>query len=332
MKQVGTALEQAERARRYRQYHWCRRPNGFSDMPMWRVVAQYAQVPLYQVLALVNRLEELANNAANFGEERGSVATFDPDEFGAALGMPTDDAVRIFAALEHEKVRWVEERTVRTFHDRNPDREEDLEDVRNRKRRSRSRQRVRESLARLSRTAKISDKERLAIEVSLKGLPDGDLVDLQVRLAKMEQVTRSQSDRCDNVTVTPDQTTYFNQERKLAAADPSHPTPIGANVTPVDPAVFADSAKALQWLKGDGAALVAHRLGGMRHKADEQVQRWIMTIGNDALGLAGVIYSVLATQARADAFRDLVTKQVARQATEILAPKLPLPPVPVKTG
>jgi hypothetical protein len=332
MKPISTALEQAERARRYRQYHWCRRPNGFSDMPMWRVVAQYAQVPLYQVLALVNRLEELANNAANFGDERGSVATFDPDEFGAALVMPTEEAARIFAALEHEKVRWIEERTVRTFHDRNPDREEDREDVRNRKRRSRSRQRVRESLARLSRTGKVSDKERLSIEVTLKGLADGDLVELQVRLARLEQVTQSQSDRCDIVTVTPDQTTNFDQGRKPVPSEPVAPTPIGTNVTPIDPSVFADGSRALQWLKGDGAALVAHRLGGLRHKADDQVQRWSTTLCNDSLGLAGAIYSALATQACGDAFRKLVENQVARRATELIAPVLPLGPVQVGKG
>ena len=60
-----------------RQWHWCRRGNGFSDMPVWRLVARNCNLPLVTVLAFVNRLEELANNAGNFGRERGSVETFD---------------------------------------------------------------------------------------------------------------------------------------------------------------------------------------------------------------------------------------------------------------
>jgi hypothetical protein len=350
VKRIGDKLQQAETVRRYRQYHWCRRPNGFSDMPVWRVVAAQAKLPLYQVLALVNRLEELANNAANFGDERGSVASFDADEFGAALGMPVDEAARIFAALEHEKVRWIEERTLRTFHDRNPDREEDKEDVRNRKRRSRSRQRVRDCLVRLSRTGRIGEQERLSIELTLKGLADGGLVALQLRLAQMElgkmelekpdNVTRSQRDQSDVVTVTPDQTSESEQKQRrdvmpLGASLTSlgvSLTPLGASLTPIAPEALVDRDKALQWLKGDAEALVAYRLGGLRHKACQQIERWSQTLCNDSAGLAQAIHAALTTSARGDAFRELVTTQVARRAAEIIAPALPLPPVPIGKG
>ncbi|MGY3393464.1 hypothetical protein ACVWW6_006055 [Bradyrhizobium sp. USDA 3311] len=325
MKPIGKAIEQAEKKLRYRQYHWCRRPNGFSDMPVWRVVAQYAGLPLVAVLAVVNRLEELANNAANFGEERGSVASFDADEFGAALGLASEEVARIFAALEHERVRWVEEGCVRTFHDRNPDREEDKQDVRDRQRRSRSRKRIRECLARLAAMGKLDERERTSIEVTLKGLPDGELVELQVRLAKRERepVTLSQSDRCDNVTVTPEKTKPSDQDQNPV-------TQLGATAVPVDPAVFAETAKALQWLKGDGEALVTHRLGGLRSSAGKAIERWQVTMCHNAPALAQTIYRSLATQAKGEAFRTLIENQVARRAAEMIAPALPLPPMALK--
>lgn len=329
MKPVGIALEQAEKKLRYRQYHWCRRPNGFSDMPMWRVVAQYANASLVAVLAVVNRLEELANNAANFGEERGSVAGFDADEFGAALGLSSDDVARIYGALEHEKVRWVEDGCVRTFHDRNPDREEDKDAVRGRKRRSRSYLKIRQTLRRLAAIGKMTDRERLSIETTLRGLPDGGLVELQVRLARMElgqepePVTVSQSDRSDSVTVTPDQTKSSDQHHRSV-------THLGSTVAPVDPAVFAETAKALQWLKGDGEALVTHRLGGLRSSACKAIGRWQVTMCHNAPALARVLFASLGTEAKGEAFRVLVETQVARQAAEMIAPALPLPPMALK--
>src|SRR4051812_45763543 len=104
MKQLGEA---AAKALKHRKYHWCRRQNGFSDMPIWRVVAMKCGMPLYQVLAFVNRLEELGNEAANAGLQRGSLEHFSADEFAVALGMTAEEAALLYAALEDSGVGWI---------------------------------------------------------------------------------------------------------------------------------------------------------------------------------------------------------------------------------
>ncbi|MGY4295401.1 hypothetical protein ACVWXN_003496 [Bradyrhizobium sp. i1.4.4] len=99
---------------------------------------------------------------------------------------------------------------------------------------------------------------------------------------------------------------------------------------PIDPAVFVERAKALQWLKGDGEALVTSRLGVMRSKACQSIERWSVTACHDLTALAKIIFSSLATEAKGEAFRKLVETQVARQAAEMIAPALPLPPMGLK--
>ncbi len=66
---------------------WCRRPNGFSDFPKWRAVSARSGLDLCTVLAFVNRLEELGNDAVNRGEIRGSLAGFAAEDFVAALNI-----------------------------------------------------------------------------------------------------------------------------------------------------------------------------------------------------------------------------------------------------
>ncbi len=348
MKALGEATS---RAARHRRFHWCRRPNGFSDMPIWRVVAGNLGLPLYQVLAFANRLEELGNAAANFGETRGAVARFSAEEFATALGMTADDALRIFTELERPEIGWVAYSHIADFYDRNPDRED--EGAAERKRRQRLRDTIRRQLASLARKGSIGERERIGMEELLGG-SEGELRHLQIRLARVELeadanvtgVTRDMSrgvtrdietpyfsmpeneqhvtrdgrmSQRDIVTVTPEQSRDIKEGAVLA--------PLGANLTPLDPVVFAEPARALQWLKGDGGAIVAHRLGGLRHKADDQVLRWGTTLCNDMVALARIVHATLATEARGEAFRRLIETQVARHAAELIkGPQLPLMP------
>jgi hypothetical protein len=107
-------------------------------------------------------------------------------------------------------------------------------------------------------------------------------------------------------------------------------TVLAANLAPIDPAAFADRAQALQWLKGDGEALVMRRLGVMRSKACKAIERWSVTACHDVSSLARIVHASLTTNAQGEAFRKLVEDQVARRAAELVAPTLPLPPVAVR--
>jgi hypothetical protein len=236
MKQIGEA---ATKAARHRKFHWCRRPNGFSDMPMWGVVADKLGLPLYQVLAFANRLEELGNAAANFGEIRGNLSRFSSIEFAKALGMSAEDVARIYAALEHPDIGWIAYDHIADFYDRNPDKED--EGAAERKRRQRLRESIRRQLAKLSMLGKIDESERRAIEEALGGA-EAELRNLQAKLSQAElrdelstagHVTRDGRDTRVDVTrdgrdIHPQLKNAFQElqnavpgsEKKLSTTDP----------------------------------------------------------------------------------------------------------------
>jgi len=200
MKKLADA---AAKAAKQREWHWCRRRNGFSDMPIWRRVAARLELPLFQVLALVNRLEELANEAGNRGFARGEVGHFSAEEFGHALGMAEADAARIFEELQHPAVGWVAYGVVSDFYERNRDKEDDTAPLR--QRRLRARRSVLTSLAQLARGGLIAAAARSEIEVRLTAIADAELFALQAELALalstgacVTRDARRQADAVDN--------------------------------------------------------------------------------------------------------------------------------------
>jgi hypothetical protein len=105
------------RLQRKRSFSWSRRPNGFSDNPKWRAVKAHSGLDLCTVLAFVNRLEELANDAANRGDIRGSLAEFKAHDFAAALDISVNDADKLYASLEHPDIGWIADGVIVDFHD-----------------------------------------------------------------------------------------------------------------------------------------------------------------------------------------------------------------------
>src|SRR5947209_14620217 len=98
-RQLGEA---AQKAARHRRFHWSRRDGGFSDKPLWRVVAAELNIPLVEVLAFVNRLEEFANAA----DERGSVAEFNAAEFGRRPASPTKTRAGFLGRPSRPRSGW----------------------------------------------------------------------------------------------------------------------------------------------------------------------------------------------------------------------------------
>ena len=287
MKQVGNAYAASQKKKAKREWHWCRRHNGFSDMPIWKLVARRSGTSLVAVLAFVNRLEELANGAGNIeGRERGSVETFDADEFALALDIATDEAARIFAALEDERVNWIAFDHLVTFYDRNKDREEDAESVRDRKRRSRTYKRIREQLGRLVRLGKATADQCLAVEVTLKGISDAELVSLQNELARAELSTdgfRSQRSQSDSVTVTPEERTNSEQMRSSAVDNPPSGDRGASGGPPtVEAAESEDPFQlATRWIDERGVALLVEALTIRTQLAQTHVERWRRDVQDD---------------------------------------------------
>lgn len=205
------------KAARDRRFHWCRRPNGFSDLPIWRLVASRLSMPLFQVVAFANRLEEIANDAANYGEPRGSVARFRADEFGMALGMSADDAADIFVALEDPSIGWIAYGQIAEFCDRNPDRED--ETASDRQRRKRLRDQIRPQLDSLALRGLISEDARATLAESIKPATVQELEELQRRLAWQELGGQSESSRHvtrDKPNVTRDMRDVTRDSRDIA--------------------------------------------------------------------------------------------------------------------
>jgi hypothetical protein len=160
-----------------RTWTWCRLKNEFFDDPLWRVVAEATGLPLFQVQAFVGRLESLANKST----PRGFVGEFRPAEFGAATGMSAEHAARIFAALEHPDVAWLDQDHVASFYARNPDKEDETAAERDRRRKARKW--IRRELERRAQSGAIDAEQHEGVEAMLTLLADEELFALKKKLA-----------------------------------------------------------------------------------------------------------------------------------------------------
>jgi len=347
MKQIGEA---AAKAARHRKFHWCRRPNGFSDMPLWGVVADKLAIPLYQVVAFANRLEELGNAAANFGETRGNVLRFSAPEFAKALGMSADDAARIYAALEDPDVGWIAYDHVADFYSRNPDRED--EGAAERQRRKRLRDVIRAQLSKLSRLGKIDERERRAIEEVLGGT-EAELRNLQAKLSAAElstasDVTRdirdisrpesgqkklstaetvtrdSRMSQRDSVTVTPEQSREVRRDAVDNFGEVTRGNQSGLAGKQGDPAPEVEAATI--WLATDGRRMLVDFMQIRPALAETYLERWRRDIQDD-LALVAIVKGAEEAGYIGARFHTIVTEQLKRHVAKALyGPPLPLMP------
>jgi hypothetical protein len=359
MKPVSEALAKAAR---HRQWHWCRRPNGFSDWPRWRVMADRLGLPLPYVLAFVNRLEEFANEAGNKGYGRGEIAHFNAEEFGMALGISENDADRIYGALE--AIGWIVYGQVSDFYERNPDREDETGGLR--QRRFRARAAIRKTLSAMGREGRIVQARRTRIETGLSALPDAELFALVAEL-QHEALTTAQQLSTGNVTsrVTsapvdnrPKPGDAFALAEKHSSNQPlksfPHVTRDTVTVTPEQSIGFQrpvensgndlrgntagsseerkksehdPQAQASLWLSHDGVRIVRERLHVERGKAETNIARWRdQDLEGAAVTLCEIIQAADKADYMGDRFYNLIVDGI-RRAQAATHPQLPLPPV-----
>ncbi len=104
-----------------RRFIWCRIHHAVIDDVRWRLVSRMSGAPLHLVEAFMVRLELFASAA----RPRGSVEDFNIAALAAHWNLPNDETLgRIYAALEHESVGWIDQDRIVTFWDRNPDTED----------------------------------------------------------------------------------------------------------------------------------------------------------------------------------------------------------------
>jgi hypothetical protein len=275
-------LQQAPKKPRKKTFSWSRRPNGFSDNPRWRVVSKNTGISLATVIAFVNRLEECANDAANRGDIRGSVAEFNALEFAAALDIPVEEAKALYACLTHPEVGWIADGVISDFQDRNPDQEDPTATERQRRRRSRDT--IRERLDDLLLTGKLTRDQRAEFVSRMAGLSHDELVRLQMDIeGAVEDVTRdSRLSRRDTVTVTPDQKEQnINKEVGLITPPSASGSTVGlAREETVPEETNSDIS---EWLREEGPKFVVQRMAGSLETATRRLRDWSVQVGEEVL-------------------------------------------------
>lgn len=323
-----------------KRYPWSRLHSDLLDDIRWPLVARRAQAPLPIVEALIMRLELHANRS----QPRGYVGDFNAEAMAVRWGVDIDTVLRVSAELQRPDIGWIDQEHVVTFWARNPDGDQDATAA---ERQSRKRERDRATKAAIiqggaaagirpkharpltpaERKQRQRDRDRLArvTQNVTKSHENGVTRHASRDASVTEKTPTPQSDnlsRRDSVTSRPEQSRIVEEAV----------TPLAANFTPIDAVVFEDRVRALQWLKGDGEALVTSRLGGFRSRASKQLEGWSKILCGDVTTLAKCVYAALATNAQGETFRKLVELQVARRVTELIAPSLPLGPVQVGKG
>jgi hypothetical protein len=314
---VVAGVQEPPKKPRKKTFSWCRRPNGFSDNPRWRVVSKNTGISLAIVIAFVNRLEELGNDAANRGDLRGSIAGFSALEFAAALEISVEQAKALYASLADPDIGWIADGVIADFHDRNPDLEDPTSKERQRRRRSRGT--IRERLDDLVLTGKLPREQREEFQARMAGLDHSGLIELQMDIEKaVEDVTRdSRLSRRDIVTVTPDQKDQ-NIKEKVGLITPVSPSGSIVGLARKEAAPEKTDTNISEWLREEGPQFVVQRMQGTLETAARRLRDWSAQAGER------VLFEILqgTKDRKGTAFLLQVSDQIRRREVYPALPRL----------
>jgi hypothetical protein len=340
MKRFGPLAEEiAAKAARHREFRWCRHQNGFCDKPIWRLVAETLSMPVHQVVAFANRLEELANAS----DPRGYVGDFSASEFAAALGMRPEEAAGIYAALERPEIGWLDQDHVVTFYQRNPDKE-DLSAA-ERKRASRARKKAMTRLGEMARRGLITPLERNEREMMVLGARS----ETEVRVI-MSQVQHARAadqnfpgkkmstghaghivtDR-DIVTVTPRADQTFTARPVDNSGDAARGEAAGLSDQEGAGSARDPQASAELWMAEQGRQIIMEQLELEPAKADTRIERWLRELDQDRPALAEIIRGAEKTGYMGAPFHNLIVDGIRRHRIAA-APQRTLPLMPGRPG
>jgi hypothetical protein len=310
-------LQEPPKKSRKKTFSWCRRPNGFSDNPRWRVVSKSTGISLATVIAFVNRLEERANDAANRGDIRGSITGFSALEFAAALEVSVEQAKALFTSLAHPDIGWIADGVIADFHDRNPDLEDPT--ATERQRRHRARHNIRERLDNLVLTGKLLPEQRAEFVSGMTGLNHDELIGLQMEIDNtVENVTRdSLWSRRYSVTVTPDQMDQ-NTNKEMARNTTSSASGSSVGLAREETVPEKTDSNISDWLREEGPKFIVQRMAGSLEIATRRIRDWSVQVGER------VLFNVLqgATDLTGTAFHLEVADQIRRWAGYPALPQL----------
>jgi hypothetical protein len=245
------------------------------------------------VEAFIIRLDAHANAAT----PRGFVGDFPIAAVAAAWDVDDDMVARMFAALEHPDVGWIDQDQVVSFWQRNPDKEDPTA---------------------AERMKRMRDRRRAEREAA-------DEARAQLRAASRPQgVTRN------TVTVTPRADLDHRQGKRLfeeeagkidaavpASVDDGFHRSTGTSGENLSPEL---------WLEIIGGPIVIERLQVDTKTALLRVMQWRRQLGEDSGALVDVIKAAYEANFVGDRFHNLITDSIRQYELRAKGPQLPFGP------
>jgi hypothetical protein len=276
--------------RRLRRFTWCRIHHALLDDVRWRLVARMAGAPQHLVEAFVLRLEIVAS--AN--TPRGSLDGLNIPALAAHWNLSSDEQLgRIYAALEHPEVGWIDQDTVITFYDRNPDVEDKTAAARPQRRRDRAREA--KAAAKAQREGRAYPQSRVTDRDTVTVTPRSDQNIKQVMLGK---------------------------EEKGASEKATNGTAIHTD--------SGDSGDTEIWLAMEGKRIVSERCKLLPSRAWLEISRWRKELSDDIGALAEMIADADMMGLDRGKFTDRIRDRIIAWRYQAKGPALPLPPAAVK--
>ena len=285
-----------------RRFTWFRTWNSTLDEPRWRLVARMAGSPQHLVEAFVIRLDAFANT----NTPRGSLEGFSIAALSAHWNLSNDEVLgRIYAALEHPDVGWIDQDFLVTFFERNPD----VEDATNAARQSRHR-------------AKLKARKRAQL---------GEGLDASSTVTRYGRYVPHRSDQIIKQVSGDD---FEKSAGPGASGAPRGLSDVGAGgaVVQTDTGESGEGdVDPRLWLASEGKRIVIERLQVTATLADTRLERWLRDLEGSHAALAGIVRAADRQDYIGARFHNLIVDQVKRHVhTSDGQRSLPLPPATVR--
>jgi hypothetical protein len=331
---------------RMRRFTWCRAENAVYDDKIWRLVARMAGAPLYLVEALVLRLDLHASAARS----RGTLDGFSIPALAAHWGIASEDVLaRIYAALEHPDIGWIDGDHVATFWDRNPDTEDTT--AADRTHRSKAFKKAMKAIAALRREGRIDAAGERAMIRDLYALREearaghfarGELVRrLALLLQPGPTLSTERGAHVVTTVTTVSLTPRSDQNIRNEPAVDNHHAAAGGDAAGLSreeeeqpgkaQGGLTEQQQAALWLETEGLRIVTEQLQENRQLAATKIARWRdQDLSGDAAALADIIRGADKTGVFGLRFLNLIVDGLRTARLKTTAQReLPMPPVPV---
>ena len=282
-----------------RRFTWSRLHADLPSMDIWGLVAEMAKSDRAKVEALVWRLETYASTT----QPRGSLVAFPLRALAVTWRCEADELARIYAALEHPHVGWLEGDVIVTFWERNPDQEDPTGPER--AKRSRARRKIIGAMQ-----AKRAPPAEILDELARQGLD----------YPQVRTVTR------DTVTVTPRAEQSRQQADEAAKISGAAPAAAPQAVQGETGESGENSIEPVLWLATEGKRILVERLNETPVKAEMRLERWQREIGGDLAALVTILDRAAASDLVVARFLVTVSEAITRHRLEAKGPLLPMPP------